>query len=40
MILSYIGPSSQSKTPEMIKRTKKKNLNKDYLKEFKNSNSL
>ena len=39
MVLSYIGPTSQSKTPEMIKRTKK-NLKKDYLKEFKNSNSL
>ena len=43
MELSYIGPTTWSKTPDMLKRTKnldtfKHNLKEHYLKELKNSN--
>ena len=44
MVLSYIGPTIWSKTPDTLKRTKnlhtfKHNLKEHYLKELKNSNS-
>ena len=43
MVLSYIGPTIWSKTPDTLKRTKnlntfKHNLKEHYLKELKNSN--
>ena len=44
MMLSYIGPTIWSKTPDTLKRTKnlntfKHNLKEHYLKELENSNS-
>ena len=44
MVLSYIGPTIWSKTPDTLKRTNnlskfKHNLKGHYLKESKNSNS-